>query len=83
MQRRTDLGSSHATQPRGTRLCRQLGLGDTGILGRTPQGAFFFEPAAQLHMLKAQSDARLDVLQLVPLDAEATTALCATTGSRP
>lgn len=57
---------------------------EDGSVRQFGPGQFFFEPTARPHTIEVESDARLDVLRLVPPGASATTTLpTATTGSPP
>lgn len=52
---------------------------ENGSVRELGPGQFFFEPADLPHTIEVLSDARLDVLRLVPPGAEATTSLPAIT----
>ena len=44
-----------------------------GVTTAYGPGSFFFEPEGRLHTIRVLENARLDVLRLVPPDAEGTT----------
>ncbi|MGH8886297.1 MAG: cupin domain-containing protein [Egibacteraceae bacterium] len=57
---------------------------EDGSVRQFGPGQFFFEPAEQPHTIEVESDARLDVLRLVPPGSQATTTLpTPTTESSP